>query len=421
MTSRRFLIDLADGDGDRDRHGPDAHGSAELDARSRRAAQYAAARELPADRHRYRDRRGERRRSPRRRRLSSFSLPFSLEQQYQFKGLGYFTAGGTAYVLTSTANNSFGNPYYLLSPSGGLYAYDGSGSYAHTFANVTPLATLGSDFYTRSDAAAQCPAAVNYTTVYNLQQQYQFQGVGYFTAGATAYVLHSNQSGPSFGRLLPADGERQPVRLRRLGQLRPHLSPTRNLVATLDPSVYVNPSLLLNAKAAPACTRSSIRSSSNSTCRSSRAASTPACAATRPSGCTARFPTPTARTGTRWFSRPTARKRCSTPTTAAATPSRRARNRWPSFDSSVYSNPSLLLNAKAPVAATGVTASVTGGTLTLNAPASFVGTFQVTRDGHGWQPDDDARPSRSRRRTRRRCRTLIPAQTASRSRHARCR
>jgi hypothetical protein len=182
--------------------------------------------------------------------VSSYSLPFSLQQRYQFQGLGYFTAGATAYVLTAASNNGFGNPYYLLKSDGGLYAYDGSGSYAHTFANVTPLANLGANTYADPTLLTNAQAPVNYTTLYNLQQQYQFQGLGYFTADATAYVLHSNLPGAGVGGyyLLRADGTLVPYDGSG-SYAYPFLNETP--IAHLDPAVYADPAELLDAKAAP--------------------------------------------------------------------------------------------------------------------------------------------------------------------------
>ena len=59
---------------------------------------------------------------------------FDLQQQYQFTGVGYFTAGAAAYVLHSNQAGPGVAGYYLLRPTdGGLFAYDGSGSYAHSF------------------------------------------------------------------------------------------------------------------------------------------------------------------------------------------------------------------------------------------------------------------------------------------------
>ncbi len=68
---------------------------------------------------------------------------FDLDRLYQFSPGGYATAGATAYVLSTGTINSFGNNFYLVSPQGNLYAYDGSGSYLHTFNNVTPIAQVG--------------------------------------------------------------------------------------------------------------------------------------------------------------------------------------------------------------------------------------------------------------------------------------
>ncbi len=66
-----------------------------------------------------------------------------LMEPYSFGPVGYQFAGATAYVLSSAAwDNSFGNPYYLLRHDGALFAYDGPGSYAHTFTDTTPLATV---------------------------------------------------------------------------------------------------------------------------------------------------------------------------------------------------------------------------------------------------------------------------------------
>ena len=48
------------------------------------------------------------------------------------------------------------------------------------------------------------------------------------------------------------------------------------------------------------------------------------------------------------------------------------------LDPGVYADPTLLTNARAPLAAPGATASVSGGVLTVGAPASFVGTLRVT-------------------------------------------
>jgi hypothetical protein len=62
------------------------------------------------------------------------SAAYALQQQYQFTGVGLFTAGGvTAYLLLSAVPGG-SQGYYLLSSTGGVYAYDGSGSFANTIA-----------------------------------------------------------------------------------------------------------------------------------------------------------------------------------------------------------------------------------------------------------------------------------------------
>jgi hypothetical protein len=310
--------------------------------------------------------------------VASYSLPFSLQQQYQFTGLGYFTAGSTAYVLTAANNNSYGNPYYLLSTTGGLYAYDGSGSYAHTFANVTPLANLGAGFYDDPTQLTNAQAPTNYTNLYTVQQQYQFTGPGYFTAGATAYVLHSNAAGAGFegyylltanGTLYAYDGS---------GSYAHAIANSANVVASFEPAVYANPSLLLGARAAPALYSQLAQDELQYDMQEFQGS----------------FYTGLRGNGAKWLYSPVPNSygqhwytlvlsnggsqallyawdggNSSIP--AGSTP-------LDTLDPSVYADPTLLLDAKAPVAASGVTAMLSNGTLTLNAPASFAGTFQVT-------------------------------------------
>jgi hypothetical protein len=70
-----------------------------------------------------------------------YSLPFNLEQQYKFKGLGYATSDGiTAYLLSVAGDNGNGNSLYLLTATGALFAFDNL-SFATTVAG-TPLAQL---------------------------------------------------------------------------------------------------------------------------------------------------------------------------------------------------------------------------------------------------------------------------------------
>jgi hypothetical protein len=70
-----------------------------------------------------------------------YSPAYNLQQVYHFTGLGYVSVGGvTAYVMQSGVSGG-ASGYYLLKSDGGVYAYDGSGSYAHTFANSANLIT----------------------------------------------------------------------------------------------------------------------------------------------------------------------------------------------------------------------------------------------------------------------------------------
>jgi hypothetical protein len=309
---------------------------------------------------------------------ATFSLPFSLEQQYQFKGVGYYNLGASAYLLTAVGNNTFGNPDYLLSSSGGLYAYDGSGSYAHTFANVTPLATLGASYFEDPTLLLDAQAPVDYTTIYDLQQKYQFQGVGYFTFGATAYVLHSNQPGPGSGGyyLLTANGSL--FAYDGSGSYAHAIDNSANLLASVDPSVYVNPSVLLNAEAAPALYSQLNQDEQQFDLQEYQGS----------------FYTGLRGNAAKWLYSPILNGNGQNWYTLVLSPdgaqallyaydggtSSIPAGAQPvaTFDSSVYFNPSLLLDAKAPEAATGVTATVSGGSLTINAPSAFVGTFQVT-------------------------------------------
>jgi hypothetical protein len=308
---------------------------------------------------------------------SSYSLPFSLQQQYQFRGLGYFTAGATAYVLTAANNNSFGNPYYLLSSSGSLYAYDGSGSYAHTFANVTALANLGANTYADPTLLTNAQAPVDYPTLYNLMQQYQFTGLGYYTADATAYVLHSNQAGPGVGGyyLLRADGTLAPYD----GSGSYAFSfENENPVAHLDPAVYADPAELLNATAAP-----SLYPQLNQAEQQYDLQELGGSFYTGSEGNAAKWlysPVANAN-GQHWYTLVLS----SDGTRALLYAWNGGSNSVPAgstpvatFDPSVYADPTLLTNAKAPLAAVGVTATLSGGMLTVNAPAPFAGTFEVT-------------------------------------------
>jgi hypothetical protein len=304
--------------------------------------------------------------------VSSYDLPFTLEQQYQFKGLSYYSVGAAAYVLTADADNSYGNPYYLLSSSGALYPYDGSGSYAHTFANVTPLATLGANYYADPTLLLNAQPAVDYTALYNLMQQYQFTGLGTYTFGATAYVLHSNQAGPGFEGyyLLEPDGDLYAYD--GSGSYAHTIANSANLVTTLDPSIYAEPSLLLNAQAAPGLYPQlyQIETQYDFKDVGYYIYGAPAYVLSAASNNANGNPYYLLNSNGDLYAYDGSGSYAHTFANSA--------NLVATLDPSVYSNPSLLTNATAPVAATGVTATLTNGSLTLNAPASFVGTFQVT-------------------------------------------
>jgi hypothetical protein len=310
--------------------------------------------------------------------VSSFSLPFSLEQYYQFTGMGYYTAGSSAYLLKAANNNSFGNPYYVLSSSGVLYAYDGSGSFTHTFANVTPVATLGANFYADPTLLLNAEAPIDYTSLYNLQQQYQFQGLGYFTVGATAYVFQSSQPGPGVdgyylltanGNLYAYDGS---------GNYAHAIANSANLITSLDPSIYANPSELLNALAAPAIypelyqyeQQLDLQELPGGFYTGLMGNAAKWLYSTIPNSYGQHYYTLVlSANGTQTLAYAWNGGSSSVP--AGATP-------VAVLDASVYSNPALLVNAKAPVLETGATASVSGSNLTIDAPASFVGSFLVT-------------------------------------------
>jgi hypothetical protein len=318
--------------------------------------------------------------------VSSYSQLFSLEQQYRFQRLGYFHAGGTAYVFSAAGDNTFGNAYYLLSTTGGLYAYDGSGNYATSFAR-TPIATLSAEVYSDPTLLTNAQPPIDYSQYYALQQQYEFQGLGYFTAGATAYVFQSSQSGPGVdgyylltanGNLYAYDGS---------GNYATSIANSANLVASLDPGVFVHPSLLLDAQAAPGLYPQLQQTEQQLDLQE------------LPGG----FYVGLMGNAAKWLYSPVANsygQHYYTLVLSAATDQallfawNGGSNSVPTgatpvatLDPSVYYNPSLLVDATAPVAATGVMAGVTptgvssspeSGTLSMTAPTSFVGTFQVT-------------------------------------------
>jgi hypothetical protein len=310
--------------------------------------------------------------------VTSFSLPFSLQQHYRFTSLGTMTAGATASLLRSDVANSFGNQFYLLKSDGGLYAYDGSGSFAHTFANVTPLATLSANTFVDINLLLNALPPVDYATLFGLQQQFQFTAVGSFTAGATAFVLHTNQAGAGVGGfyLLSAGGGLYAYD--GSGSFAHTFANSANLIASLDPAVFVTPSILLGANAAPGLYPQLFQAEQQFDLQQQGGSFF-----TGLMGHAAKwlFSPVVNANGQHWYTLVLAPDgneallyawdggTSSVPT--GATP-------LASFDPSVYADPTLLTNAKAPLLATGVTANVTGNSLTIGAPASFVGSFEVT-------------------------------------------
>jgi hypothetical protein len=304
--------------------------------------------------------------------VSSYSLAFTLQQQYRFQGIGYFASGAPAYVLSSAVTNSFGNSYYLIRPSdGAIFAYDGSGSYAHTFANVAPLATLGSNVYADPTLLLNAQPPVNYASLYTLQQQYQFTGVGYYTVGATAYVLHSNEPGAGAGGyyLLEPDGN-----LYAYDGSGSYAHTIANVVplATLDPGVYVNPTLLLGAEVTPALYVQLLALEQQYDFKG---------LGTYTFGASAyvlQAVTNNANGNPYYLLNSNGGLYAYDGSGSYAHTFANNANLITTLDPSVANNPMLLLNAKAPVSAAGVSATLVDGTLTLSVPAAFVGTFQVT-------------------------------------------
>ncbi len=303
---------------------------------------------------------------------SAFSLPFSPAQQYRFTAVGYQTAGAKAFVLQAPQANAFGNAYYLLDASGNLYAYDGSGSYAHTFSNVTPIAALGAATYNDPSLLLRAHAPLDYPTLYGLEQQYRIEDMGTETsAGVSAVVLKATEPTAAVDGLylLRTDGELyaydgSPTFAQTYAKTTP--------VADLGPATYVNPNLLQGAQAPPSL---DLQLSE----LMQRYAFGPV--GYQFAGATAYVLSSAA--GDNSFGNPYYLLRNDgalfaydgsgsyahtfTDTTPLATLT-------PAF----FNLPSLLLSASSPLAAVGATATVSGATLTLGAPGSFVGSFLVT-------------------------------------------
>jgi hypothetical protein len=308
--------------------------------------------------------------------VSSFDPLFSLQQRYRFQGLGYFNFGAPAYVLVGAGNNSFGNNLYLLKSDGGLYAYDGSGNYAHTFATSTPIANPGAGVYADISLLLNAQPAVDYAQLQSLQQQFQFQGLGSYTFGAPAYVLTSATKN-SFGNqmyLLKADGG---LYAYDGSGSYAHTFANGTPIATLDPNVSANPALLLNAKASPALYSQLYQLEQQLDLHVPPGGSHVA----MPGNAGKLLSSPLANA----YDTGSYSMVLSPDGTQALLYALNSNNAIPAgatpvavLDPSVYVDPTLLTNARAPQAAIGVTANVSGGTVTINTPSGLAGTFQVT-------------------------------------------
>ncbi len=302
------------------------------------------------------------------------SLLYDLQSQYRFTAVGRQTAGATAYVLHSGQPGPGVMGYYLIRPSdGALFAYDGSASYATTFANGTPLATLGANVYADPALLLAAQPPVNYPALYALEQQYRFQPMGLRATsdGVAAYVFQSAQPGPGVGGyyLLRADG----ALFAYDGSATYGQTFARNApLAGLGAGVYANPSLLLNAQATPGLYPQLAQVMQRYALQA---------VGYQFAGATAYVLTSAA--GNNASGNPYYLLRSDGALFAydgSGSYAHTFQNGTPLADltAAVFATPSLLLDATAPEAATGLTATLSGGTLTLNAPASFVGTVRVT-------------------------------------------
>ncbi len=301
--------------------------------------------------------------------VTGYSPAYALEQQYLFQGFGYVTAGATAYVLKSAQPGPGVNGYYLLRPDGALFAYDGSASYATTFANGTPLGQLGAATYANPALLLNAPPPENYAALSQLMAQYQFTPGGYATAGAPAYVLKSGQAGAAVGGyyLLRPDGA---IYAYDGSASFAATFANRAPLATLDPSVYVNPSLLLSATTPAAVSGQAYLLSQQYQFQGFGYMTAGATAyvlhSSRPGlGVNGYY---LLRSDGALFAYDGATSYATT--FANGTP-------LAQLGAAVYANPALLLNANTPVAPAGLTASVSGNTLTVGSTARFAGTFQV--------------------------------------------
>jgi hypothetical protein len=310
--------------------------------------------------------------------VANYDQLFTLQQRYRFTMLQKFTsAGSTGLLLQAAGNNRNGYPIYLLrSTDGALFAYAG-GSVADTYADANNLiATLGVNVYNDPTLLTGALPALDYTTLYNLEQQFHFQGMQYLTnGGVTAFILQAssnNAHGNPFYLLAPSGG----VYAYAGGTYAATIADPTNLVATLDPQVYVTPTLLTGAQAAPglytqlqaveaALDLKGLQYFIN----------------TGVPAYVLQAPTNNANGNTMYLLLSTGDLYAYGGGTYAATVANSA-NLVAHLDPSVYANPTLLTAAKAPlstsVAGVPVTASTSGNTVTVTVPPGFTGTFQVT-------------------------------------------
>jgi hypothetical protein len=309
--------------------------------------------------------------------VSNSSPLFALEEQYRFQGMQYFSSGGnTAYVLQSAGNNRNGYPVYLLTPSGDVYAYAG-GSYADTYADSgNRIASLGSLVYADPTLLTGAMPALDYQTLYTLERQYHFQGVQYYTSGGnSAYVLQAssnNANGNPIYLVSPAGG----LYAYGGGSYAATFANPADLVATLDPQVYAQPALLTGARATPALypQLQAVESAYDLT-------GLQYYSNTGVPAYVLQAPQRNFNGNAYYLLLPTGGLYAYAGGTYAQTIAD-ASNMVALLDPSVYATPTLLTSAKTPVSATGVTLMPTGSGSSLaynvNAPASFVGSFQVT-------------------------------------------
>jgi hypothetical protein len=309
--------------------------------------------------------------------VSSYSPLFALEMKYHFVGQQYYTNNGvTAFILQAAGNNANGNPFYLLSTSGGLYAYAG-GTYAATFANSANLiANLGTTVYADPTLLTGALPALDYTELYNLEQQFHFVGQQYYANnGVTAFILQAssnNANGNPFYLISPAGG----LYAYGGGTYAATFNNPADLIATLDPQVYVTPTLLTGAQAAPG-----LYAQLQAVQGALDLKGVLYFVNTGVPAYVLQSPTNNANGNKFYLLLSNGDLYAYGGGTYAATVANSA-NLVAHLDPSVYANPALLTGARAPladtVAGTTVTANVSGNTVTVNAPAAFVGTFQLT-------------------------------------------